>query len=213
MMERLPITAACGMFFLLFLVRNKTNYMKKQLFLISALVVLFSACSKDDDEIITINKNAKFTFNSNLIPQPADGVLITDDDFDKYLKNSYFLEQADGRRITGDGTLDNELFWENMIGIGIDGYYFADDSAFRYVLYIDHNPSIPYIKDGLAYFDGRAVVSYPDDNEMPVLKIVKANDAGFTAIRLIGVKGDGRPSYIYSSYQKVSKSDFEKRLK
>lgn len=187
--------------------------MKKQLFLISALVVLFSACSKDDDEIITINKNTKFTLDSNLIPQPSDGVLIPVADFDKYLKDKYFLEQTDGRRIGQDGKLSGDLFWEGMIGIGTDGYYFAADSAFRYVLYIDHNPSIPYIKDGLAYFDGRAVVSYPDDNEMPVLKIVKANDAGFTAIRLIGVKGDGRPSYIYSSYQKVSKSDFEKRLK
>ncbi|MBO4601738.1 MAG: hypothetical protein J5651_01075 [Salinivirgaceae bacterium] len=186
--------------------------MKKQLFLISALLVLFSACSKDDDETIAINKNAKFTFNNNQIPQPADGVLITDADFDKYLKNKYFLEQSDGRRIEQDGNLSDKLFWEGMIGIGTDGYYFAADSAFNYVLYVDSNPNIKYIRNSCAYIDGRAVVSYPRDVEMPDLKIVKVNDAGFTAIRLIGVKGDGRPSYIYSSYRKVSESKFNKAL-
>ena len=187
--------------------------MKKQLFLISALVVLFSACSKDDDETIAINKNAKFTIDSNGIPSPASGGLISSEDFDKYLKNNYFEEQSDGREIDQEGKLSKDLFWENMIGIGRNGYYFADDSAYNYVLYVDYDPSIPYIKHGLAYVDGKAVITSSCEDEMPYLKIVKANDAGFTAIRLIGVKGDGRPSYIYSSYQKVSKSDFEKRLK
>jgi len=186
--------------------------MKKQLFLISALLVLFSACSKDDDETIAINKNAKFTFNNNQIPQPADGVLITDADFDKYLKNSYFLEQRDGRRIEQDGKLSDKLFWEGMIGIGTDGYYFAADSAFKYALYIDHDPSIPYIKYGLAYIDGKAVVASSPEDEMPDLKIVEANNKGFVAIRLVGVKSDGRPSYIYSSYRKVSESKFNKAL-
>lgn len=187
--------------------------MKKHFLLITALAALVVSCGdRNSDEDISIDKNTKFTLDSNLIPQPSDGVLIPVADFDNYLKDKYFLEQTDGRRITGDGTLDNELFWENMIGIGTDGYYFADDSVFRYVLYIDHDPSIPYIKKGLAYFDGRAVVSYPGDIEMPILKIVKANDAGFTAIRLIGVKGDGRPSYIYSSFRKVSESKFKKVL-
>ena len=186
--------------------------MKKQLFLISALLVLFSACSKDDDETIAIDKNSKFTIDSNGIPQPADGALITDADFGKYLKNNYFLEQRDGRRIEQDGKLSDKLFWEDIIGIGSDGYYFADDSAFRYVLYIDYNPSIPYIKHGLAYVDGKAVVASSPEDEMPDLKIVKANGAGFTAIRLIGVKGDGRPSYIYSSFRKVSESKFKKAL-
>ncbi len=188
--------------------------MKKHFLLITALTALVVSCGdRNSDEDISIDKNTKFTLDSNLIPQPSDGVLIPVADFDKYLKNKYFLEQTDGRRIGQDGKLSGDLFWEGMIGIGTDGYYFVADSAFRYVLYIDHDPSIPYIKEGLAYFNGRAVVSYPGYIEMPILKIVKANDAGFTAIRLIGVKGDGRPSYIYSSYQKVSKSDFEKRLK
>ncbi len=186
--------------------------MKKQLFLISALVVLFSACSKDDDETIAINKNTKFTLDSNLIPQPSDGVLISVADFDKYLKDKYFLEQTDGRRITGDGTLDDKLFWEGMIGIGTDGYYFAADSAFKYALYIDYDPSIPYVKYGLAYIDDKAVVASSPEDEMPNLKIVKANNKGFVAIRLVGVKSDGRPSYIYSSYRKVSESKFNKAL-
>lgn len=187
--------------------------MKKHFLLISTLAALFVSCGdRNNDESISIDKNTKFTIDSNLIPKPSDGVLISVADFDKYLKNKYFLEQSDGRRIEQDGKLSDKLFWEDIIGIGSDGYYFADDSAFRYVLYIDYNPSIPYIKHGLAYIDGKAVVSYPRDVEMPDLKIVKANDAGFTAIRLIGVKGDGRPSYIYSSYRKVSESKFKKAL-
>ena len=185
----------------------------KHLFLFSALMVLFVSCGdRDEDDDISISRNAKFTFNNNQIPQPADGVLITDADFDKYLKNSYFLEQRDGRRIEQDGKLSDKLFWEGMIGIGTDGYYFAADSAFKYALYIDHDPSIPYIKYGLAYIDGKAVVASSPEDEMPDLKIVEANNKGFVAIRLVGVKSDGRPSYIYSSYRKVSESKFNKAL-
>lgn len=187
--------------------------MKKHFLLISALAALFVSCGdRNNDESISIDKNTKFTLDSNLIPQPSDGVLISVADFDKYLKNKYFLEQSDGRRIEQDGKLSDELFWKNIIGIGTDGYYFAADSAINYVLYVDSNPNIKYIRNGFAYIDGRAVVSYPRDVEMPNLKIVKANDAGFTAIRLIGVKGDGRPSYIYSSFKKVSESKFKKAL-
>ncbi|MBR5644477.1 MAG: hypothetical protein IKW77_09845 [Salinivirgaceae bacterium] len=187
--------------------------MKKQLFLISALVVLFSACSKDDDETITINKNAEFTIDINGIPSPAQGGLISSEDFDKYLKNNYFAEQTDGRRIEQNGSLSKENFWEGMIGIGPDGYYFADDSAYNYVLYVDYDPSISYIKSGQVYSNGRAVVLSYDGDNMPDLKILNANAAGFTAIRLIGVKSDGTPSYIYSSYRKVTESDFNKLLK
>ena len=79
--------------------------MKKQLILISALAVLFSACSKDDDETIAISKDAKFTIDSNGIPSPANGGLISSEDFDKYLKNNYFAEQTDGCRIEQNGTL------------------------------------------------------------------------------------------------------------
>ena len=187
--------------------------MKKHIFFISALMVLFVSCGdRDGDESISINQNAKFTFNNNQIPQPADGALITDADFDKYLRDSYFLEQRDGRRIKEDGTLDNKLFWEDIIGIGTDGYHFAADSAFNYALYVDYNPSIPYIKYGLAYIDGKAVVASSPEDEMPDLKIVEANNKGFVAIRLVGVKSDGRPSYIYSSFRKVSESKFNKAL-
>lgn len=185
----------------------------KHLFLFSALMVLFVSCGdRDEDDDISISRNAKFTFNNNQIPHPADGVLINDDDFDKCLKNSYFLEQRDGRRINADGTLDDKLFWEDIIGIGTDGYYFAADSAFKYVLYIDSDPSIPYIKHGLAYVGGKDVIASSCEDEMPYLKIVKANNNGFVAIRLVGVKSDVRPSYIYSSYRKVSESKFNKAL-
>lgn len=187
--------------------------MKKQLFLISALVVLFSACSKDDDETIAINKNAKFTIDSNGIPSSASGGLISSEDFDKYLKNNYFEEQSDGREIDQEGKLSKDLFWENMIGIGRNGYYFADDSAYNYVLYVDYDPSISYIKSGLVYSSGRAVVLSYKSDKLPDLKILSANAAGFTAIRLIGVKSDDTPTYIYSSYRKVTESDFNKLLK
>lgn len=181
--------------------------------MILALAALFVSCGdRNNDESISIDKNTKFTLDSNLIPQPSDGVLISVADFDKYLKNKYFLEQSDGRRIEQDGNLSGKLFWEDIIGIGSDGYYFAADSAFRYVLYVDSDPNIKYIRNGFAYIDGRAVVSYPRDVEMPDLKIVKANNKGFVAIRLVGVKSDGRPSYIYSSYRKVSESKFNKAL-
>lgn len=187
--------------------------MKKQLILISALAVLFSACSKDDDETIAISKDAKFTIDSNGIPSPANGGLISSEGFDKYLKNNYFAEQTDGCMIEQNGTLSKENFWKDIIGIGPDGYFFADDSAFNYVLYVDHAPSIPYIRSGQVYSNGRAVVLSSADDKMPDLKILEANTVGFTAIRLIGVKGDGTPSYIYSSYRKVSESDFNKLLK
>ncbi len=187
--------------------------MKKHFLLITALTALVVSCGdRNSDEDISIDKNTKFTLDSNLIPQPSDGVLISVADFDKYLKDKYFLEQTDGRRITGDGTLDDKLFWEGMIGIGTDGYYFAADSAFKYALYIDYDPSIPYVKYGLAYIDDKAVVASSPEDEMPNLKIVKANNKGFVAIRLVGVKSDGRPSYIYSSYRKVSESKFNKAL-
>ena len=204
--------------------------MKKHLFLIPAFAVLFAACGNDNNddpieegknneeptELIPIGvtnpiENNTFTLDAKLIPMPSDGKLISDADFDQYLKNNYFAEYPNGRCIEQNGTLSTEDFWSKICGIGTDGYFFAEDSAFQYTLYVDYDPSIPFIKNGLTYSNSKAVVSYPRET-LPELKIVKADSKGFTAIRLIGVKGDGTPSYLYSSFLKVSESDFKKLL-
>lgn len=177
--------------------------MKSQLLIVSALCLMITSCSKDDDELV-------FQMVEDTRPVPTRYDKLSTTEF-KNLLIGYGWKEAETHIINTDGTIDKKDYWEDMCGGGPSTYEFTDTRIIDY-FFADAIParvSVPY-----TYTYDEATNSVYYANGYFWFSIVRASLSEVTIIKRAGVKADRdsnklRPVYHYVILKRLSASELE----
>jgi len=177
--------------------------MKSQLLIVSALCLMITSCSKDEDELV-------FQMVEDTRPVPTRYDKLSTTEF-KNLLIGYGWKEAETHIINTDGTIDKKDYWEDMCGGGPSTYEFTDTRIIDY-FFADAIParvSVPY-----TYTYDEATNSVYYANGYFWFSIVRASLSEVTIIKRAGVKADRdsnklRPVYHYVILKRLSASELE----
>lgn len=177
--------------------------MKSQLLIVSALCLMITSCSKDEDELV-------FQMVEDTRPVPTRYDKLSTTEF-KNLLIGYGWKEAETHIINTDGTIDKKDYWEDMCGGGPSTYEFTDTRIIDY-FFADAIParvSVPY-----TYTYDEATNSIYYANGYFWFSIVRASLSEVTIIKRAGVKADRdsnklRPVYHYVILKRLSASELE----
>ncbi len=177
--------------------------MKSQLLIVSALCLMITSCSKDEDELV-------FQMVEDTRPVPTRYDKLSTTEF-KNLLIGYGWKEAETHIINTDGTIDKKDYWEDMCGGGPSTYEFTDTRIIDY-FFADAIParvSVPY-----TYTYDEATNSVYYANGYFWFSIVYSSPSEVTIIKRAGVKADRdsnklRPVYHYVILKRLSASELE----
>ena len=177
--------------------------MKSQLLIVSALCLMITSCSKDEDELV-------FQMVEDTRPVPTRYDKLSTTEF-KNLLIGYGWKEAETHIINTDGTIDKKDYWEDMCGGGPSTYEFTDTRIIDY-FFADAIParvSVPY-----TYTYDEATNSIYYANGYFWFSIVRASLSEVTIIKRAGVKADRdsnklRPVYHYVTLKQMTASELE----
>ena len=177
--------------------------MKSQLLIVSALCLMITSCSKDEDELVF-----QMVEDTRPVPTRYDKLSTTEI---KNLLIGYGWKEAETHIINTDGTIDKKDYWEDMCGGGPSTYEFTDTRIIDY-FFADAIParvSVPY-----TYTYDEATNSVYYANGYFWFSIVRASLSEVTIIKRAGVKADRdsnklRPVYHYVILKRLSASELE----
>lgn len=177
--------------------------MKSQLLIVSALCLMITSCSKDEDELV-------FQMVEDTRPVLTRYDKLSTTEF-KNLLIGYGWKEAETHIINTDGTIDKKDYWEDMCGGGPSTYEFTDTRIIDY-FFADAIParvSVPY-----TYTYDEATNSVYYANGYFWFSIVRASLSEVTIIKRAGVKADRdsnklRPVYHYVTLKQMTASELE----
>ena len=177
--------------------------MKSQLLIVSALCLMITSCSKDEDELV-------FQMVEDTRPVPTRYDKLSTTEF-KNLLIGYGWKEAETHIINTDGTIDKKDYWEDMCGGGPSTYEFTDTRIIDY-FFADAIPACVSVPYTYTYDEATNSVYYA--NGYFWFSIVRASLSEVTIIKRAGVKADRdsnklRPVYHYVTLKQMTASELE----
>ncbi len=168
--------------------------MKSQLLIVSALCLMITSCSKDEDELV-------FQMVEDTRPVPTRYDKLSTTEF-KNLLIGYGWKEAETHIINTDGTINKDDYWKDMNGGGPSIYEFSDTRIIDY-FFADAIParvSVPY-----TYTYDEATNSVYYANGYFWFSIVRASLSEVTIMK----RGGWGSGYLYVILKRLSASELE----
>lgn len=169
--------------------------MKSQLLIVSALCLMITSCSKDEDELV-------FQMVEDTRPVPTRYDKLSTTAF-KNLLIGYGWKEAETHIINTDGTINKDDYWKDMNGGGPSIYEFSESVIINYFWSgaIPANVSILYPYT----YDEATNAVYYENNGNFWFSIVYSSPSEVTIMK----RGGWGSGYLYVILKRLSASELE----